>query len=217
MALARKGAGGRFRSYIWLALLLLALGLIWRMFFANGGERPNLGMDAPPVRVATAVAQNVPHFLNGLGTVAPSSDVLVTSRVDGQLIRLHFKEGQHVNAGELLAEIDPRPFQAALDEARGNLAKDQAQLDNARRDLARYDKLAKGNFIAAQQYETQRALVRQYEGTVEADKAAVDSARLQLEYSRITAPVGGRLGLRNVDEGNQIKSSDSNGWCGLPK
>lgn len=108
-----------------------------------------MSMDAPPVRVATALAQNVPHFLNGLGTVIPSSDVLVKSRVDGQLVRLHFQEGQRVKAGDLLAEIDPRPFQAALDEAQGNLAKDQAQLDNARRDLARYAKLAKGDFIAA--------------------------------------------------------------------
>lgn len=211
MALARKGTGGRFRNYLWPGLILLALVLIWRVFFAGGEERPKMGMEAPPVRVATAVAQDVPHFLNGLGTVVPSSDVLVTSRVDGQLIRLHFREGQRVQAGDLLAEIDPRPFQAALDEAQGNLTRDQAQLDNARRDLARYARLARGAFIAAQQYETQRALVRQYEGTVEADKAAVDSARLQLEYSRITAPVGGRLGLRHVDEGNQIKSSDSEG------
>ena len=202
---------GRRRIYIWLALALAALLIVWRLFFAGGPARPGMSMDAPPVRVATAVAQDVPHFLNGLGTVTPSSDVLVKSRVDGQLVRLHFQEGQRVKAGELLAEIDPRLFQAALDEAQGNLAKDQAQLDNARRDLTRYAKLAKGDFIAAQQYETQRALVRQYEGTVEADKAAVDSARLQLEYSRITAPVGGRLGLRNVDEGNQIKSSDSDG------
>ena len=202
---------GRRRIYIWLALALAAALIVWRLFFAGGGARPGMSMDAPPVRVATALAQNVPHFLNGLGTVIPSSDVLVKSRVDGQLVRLHFQEGQRVKAGDLLAEIDPRPFQAALDEAQGNLAKDQAQLDNARRDLARYAKLAKGDFIAAQQYETQRALVRQYEGTVEADKAAVDSARLQLDYSRITAPVGGRLGLRNVDEGNQIKSSDSDG------
>ncbi|WP_288956837.1 MdtA/MuxA family multidrug efflux RND transporter periplasmic adaptor subunit [uncultured Desulfovibrio sp.] len=202
---------GRRRIYIWLALALAALLIVWRLFFAGGPARPGMSMDAPPVRVATAVAQDVPHFLNGLGTVTPSSDVLVKSRVDGQLVRLHFQEGQRVKAGELLAEIDPRPFQAVLDEAQGNLAKDQAQLDNARRDLTRYAKLAKGDFIAAQQYETQRALVRQYEGTVEADKAAVDSARLQLEYSRITAPVGGRLGLRNVDEGNQIKSSDSDG------
>jgi len=203
---------GRRRIYIWLALALAALLIVWRLFFAGGlPARPGMKMDAPPVRVAAAVAQDVPYFLNGLGTVTPSGDVLVKSRVDGQLVRLHFQEGQRVRAGELLAESDPRPFQAALDEAQGNLAKDQAQLDNARRDLTRYAKLAKDDFIAAQQYETQCALVRQYEGTVEADKAAVDSARLQLEYSRITAPVGGRLGLRNVDEGNQIKSSDGDG------
>ena len=124
---------GRRRIYIWLALALAALLIVWRLFFAGGPARPGMSMDAPPVRVATAVAQDVPHFLNGLGTVTPSSDVLVKSRVDGQLVRLHFQEGQRVKAGELLAEIDPRPFQAVLDEAQGNLAKDQAQLDNARR------------------------------------------------------------------------------------
>lgn len=192
------------------AVVLMALMLLWRC--GNNGDRgPGMGADAPPVRVAVAVVQNVPHFLNGLGTVLPSSDVLVKSRVDGQLQRLHFQEGQRVAAGDLLAEIDPRPFRAALDEAEGHLARDRAQLENARRDLARYARLAKGDFIAEQQYENQRALVRQYEGTVEADQAAVDSARLQLEYSRITAPVGGRLGLRAVDEGNQVKSSDAGG------
>lgn len=165
----------------------------------------------PPVRVAEAIVQNVPHYLNGLGTVIPSSDVLVQSRVEGQLLRLHFKDGQRVKAGDLLAEIDPRPFQTALDQAKGNLDRDKAQLENARRDLDRYARLAKGDYIANQQYENQRALVRQYQGTVEADQAAVDSARLQLEYSRITAPVGGRLGLRVVDEGNQVKANDSNG------
>ncbi|WP_374288467.1 MdtA/MuxA family multidrug efflux RND transporter periplasmic adaptor subunit [Desulfovibrio desulfuricans] len=196
----------------WLPLLFaLAALLCWRLFFAGGTARKGMNMDMPPVRIAPALAQNVPHFLNGLGTVLPSSDVLVTSRVDGQLQRLHFQEGQRVKAGDLLAEIDPRPFKAALDQARGTLAKDQAQLDNARKDLARYAKLAQGDFIAAQQFETQRALVRQYEGTVEADKAAVDSAALQLSYSRITAPTSGRLGLRNVDEGNMIKASDTSG------
>lgn len=197
----------------WVLLLLLAVValLCWRLFFSGNQARRGMGMDTPPVRVAAALAQDVPHFLNGLGTVLPSSDVLVTSRVDGQLQRLHFEEGQRVKAGDLLAEIDPRPFQATLDQARGTLAKDQAQLDNARKDLARYAKLAQGNFIATQQFETQRALVRQYEGTVEADKASVDSAALQLSYSRITAPTSGRLGLRNVDEGNMIKASDTSG------
>ena len=199
------------RRYILPLLVVLAVFVGWRLFFAGGQARKGMNMDMPPVRVAPALAQDVPHFLNGLGTVLPSSDVLVTSRVDGQLQRLHFKEGQRVKAGDLLAEIDPRPFQAALDQARGTLAKDQAQLDNARKDLARYAKLAQGNFIATQQFETQRALVRQYEGTVEADKAAVDSAALQLSYSRITAPTSGRLGLRNVNEGNMIKASDTSG------
>ena len=199
------------RRYL-LPLLLVLVALVgWRLFFGGVQARKGMNMDMPPVRVAPSLAQNVPHFLNGLGTVLPSSDVLVTSRVDGQLQRLHFQEGQRVQAGDLLAEIDPRPFKATLDQARGTLAKDQAQLDNARKDLARYATLAQGNYIATQQYETQRALVRQYEGTVEADKAAVDSAALQLNYSRITAPVSGRLGLRNVDEGNMIKASDTSG------
>ena len=199
------------RRYFLPLLLVLVVFVGWRLFFAGGPARKGMNMDTPPVRVAPALAQDVPHFLNGLGTVLPSSDVLVTSRVDGQLQHLHFQEGQRVKAGDLLAEIDPRPFKAALDQARGTLAKDQAQLDNARKDLARYATLAQGNYIATQQFETQRALVRQFEGTVEADKAAVDSAALQLNYSRITAPVSGRLGLRNVDEGNMIKASDSSG------
>ncbi|SCM73991.1 MdtA/MuxA family multidrug efflux RND transporter periplasmic adaptor subunit [Desulfovibrio sp. 86] len=198
------------RKLVAVVLVLLAVVAGWKLL-GRGGGRPGMNMDAPPVRVATSLAQNVPHFLNGLGTVLPSGDVLVTSRVDGQLQHLHFAEGQRVKAGDLLAEIDPRPFQASLDQALGNLAKDRAQLENARNDLARYAKLAQGNYIAAQQYETQRALVRQFEGVVRADQAAVDSARLQLEYSRVTAPISGRLGLRNVDEGNMIKASDANG------
>ena len=208
-----RPVGGIFsgrRKLVAVVLVLLAVAAGWKLL-GKGGGRPGMSMDAPPVRVATSLAQNVPHFLNGLGTVLPSGDVLVTSRVDGQLQRLHFAEGQRVNAGDLLAEIDPRPFQASLDQALGNLSKDKAQLENARNDLGRYAKLAQGNYIAAQQYETQRALVRQFEGVVRADQAAVDSARLQLEYSRITAPISGRLGLRNVDEGNMIKASDANG------
>lgn len=207
--------GKRSGLLVWgalIALLLAGLFLVWRMAFNKPSGRPDMaGMDAPPVRAAKAAAQNVPYFLNGLGTVMPSGDVLVRSRVDGQLIKLHFQDGQRVKAGDLLAEIDPRPFQAALDQARGALARDRAQLQNAQKDLARYAKLAQGDFIAGQQYESQKALVTQYMGTVESDKAAVDSAALQLEYSRITAPISGRLGLRAVDEGNQIKASDPDG------
>ncbi|MCR5813418.1 MAG: MdtA/MuxA family multidrug efflux RND transporter periplasmic adaptor subunit [Desulfovibrio sp.] len=164
-----------------------------------------------PVRCAVALAQDVPHFLNGLGTVQASSDVLVKSRVSGQLMKLHFREGEHVKAGDLLAEIDPRPFQAALDEAKGRLAADEAQLANARRDLARYASLVKGDFVERQKYDTQKALVAQFEGACAADRAACENARLQLEYSRITAPASGIAGLRKVDCGNQISASDSQG------
>ena len=202
----------KYRLALILALLVMAgLFFVWRYFPTGAGEKRGMPMSLPPVRVAEAILQNVPWYLNGMGTVQPSGDVLVKSRVDGQLLRLHFREGQRVMAGDLLAEIDPRPFKAALEQAEGVLARDQAQLQNARRDLERYAKLARGDYIAEQQYETQRALVKQYEGTVEADKAEVDAAKLQLEYSRVTAPIGGRLGLRNVDEGNQIRASDADG------
>lgn len=206
-----SGQKGPRRKLLWLLAGLAALGLVWRVFFFGGEGAQRGGMQQPPVRVAIARVQDVPHYLSGLGTALASSDVLVTSRVDGELVRLHFQEGRRVRAGDLLAEIDPRPYEANLGEALGALARDEAQLANARRDLARYARLAGGDFIAAQQYENQRALVRQHEGTVEADKAAVNAARLQLEYSRVTAPAGGRLGLKQVDEGNQIKSSDANG------
>lgn len=195
-----------------LLLLAVVLGcaVLWRGFFAPGRQR-GMPQNVPPVRVATALAQDMPHFLNGLGTVEPSSDVLVTSRVDGHLQKLHFTEGQSVRKGDLLAEIDPRPFEAALAEARGALARDTAQLENARRDLGRYTKLVSGGHIARQEYDNQLALVRQYEGTVQSDRAAVDSAALQLEYSRVTAPADGVLGLRKVDEGNMVRASDSEG------
>lgn len=201
--LRRWGAG--------LAMLLAAGWLGHRVLGAFEQGRPMPGADVAPVRVAVAVAQNVPHYLSGLGTVLPSGDVLVKSRVDGQLMRLHFAEGARVRAGDLLAEIDPRPFEAALAEAQGQLRRDEAQLANARRDLARYARLVRDDYIATQQRDTQAALVAQYEGSVQADRAAVEQARLNLEYSRVTAPISGRLGLRQVDVGNQIKSSDSTG------
>lgn len=198
--------------HVIILLMISGAGFLgWRLFFASAQKRPDMVMAAPPVREATAITQVVPHYLNGMGTVQPSGDVLVRSRVDGELLKLHFQDGQRVKAGDLLAEIDPRPFQAALGQAKGTLEKDKALLENARRDLNRYAKLAKSDYIAEQQYENQRSLVRQYEGIVEADQAAVDSAQLQLEYSLIRAPISGRLGLRNADEGNQIKASDANG------
>ncbi|MGN0008821.1 MAG: MdtA/MuxA family multidrug efflux RND transporter periplasmic adaptor subunit [Desulfovibrionaceae bacterium] len=194
-----------------LAVLLLC-GLAASLVLLRKDGAPRAMRTAPqPVRAATALRQDVPEYLAGLGTVRPSADALVQSRVDGTLIRLHFTEGQHVQAGELLAEIDPRPFEAEVAEARGTLAKDQALLDNARLDLGRYAALSRNKYIAGQEYTAQQAKVREYEGTVASDKAKLRAAELQLAYSRITAPVSGRTGLRQVEEGNMVRSSDSAG------
>jgi multidrug efflux system membrane fusion protein len=164
-----------------------------------------------PVVAAAAVSADVGVLLDGLGTVTPVATVTVRSRVDGQLMKLAFREGQVVSAGDLLAEIDPRPAQVQLATAEGQLARDQSLLKNAQTDLERYRVLLKQDSIARQQLDTQEALVRQYEATLKMDQAAIDSARLQLVYSRITAPIGGRLGLRQVDPGNMVRAGDANG------
>lgn len=204
-----------FRFWLLLALCVVIGYFGWRFFAPAPSGGPPRDMQVPPVRVAVARVQDVPWFLNGLGTVQPSADVVVQSRVEGQLVALHFSEGQRVEAGDLLAEIDPRPFEANLAQARAKLEQDRALLANAERDLARYARLVKGDYIAEQQYQTQQSQVRQYRAQVQADQAAVDSAALQLDYSRIKAPVSGRLGLRNVDVGNQIKPGDANGLVRL--
>jgi multidrug efflux system membrane fusion protein len=164
-----------------------------------------------PVVAQPAMKKDVNVYLTGLGTVTPLKTVTVRSRVDGQLMRVLFREGQLVREGELLAEIDPRPFQAALTQFEGQMARDQALLENARIDRARYEVLLKQDSIAKQLVDTQEALVHQYEGTVKNDLGQVENARLQLSYSRVTAPIAGRLGLRQVDAGNIIRASDANG------
>jgi membrane fusion protein, multidrug efflux system len=164
-----------------------------------------------PVVAVPARTADVGVYLSGLGTVTPIATVTVRSRVDGELMRVAFREGQLVKAGELLAEIDPRPFQVQLAQAVGQLAKDQALLKNAVVDLERYRTLFEQDSVAKQQLDTQASLVRQYEGTIKADQAAVDSAKLQLTYARITAPLSGRVGLRQVDPGNIVRSGDTNG------
>lgn len=164
-----------------------------------------------PVQAAAATTQSVPYYLSGLGTVMAANTVTVRSRVDGQLMALHFQEGQQVAAGALLAEIDPRPYQVALIQAQGQLAKDQATLSNARRDLSRYEKLAKTSLVSQQELDTQRSLVSETLGTIKADEGNVASAQLNLTYSRITAPISGRVGLKQVDVGNYITSGDTTG------
>jgi multidrug efflux system membrane fusion protein len=180
----------------------------------SGAASPGANrVEAAPISISVATSRqgDMPIYLSGLGTVTALKTVTVHSRVDGELIRVAFTEGQMVKQGDLLVEIDPRPFQVQLTQAEGQLLRDQALLKNAFIDLDRYQTLLEQDSIAAQQTATQAALVKQYQGTVEMDQGLVDNAKLQLTYSRITAPINGRIGLRLVDQGNIVHASDNNG------
>lgn len=181
---------------------------------AGKGKGPGQGAQSNrplPVVADDAKSGEMEVYLNALGSVAALNSVTVRPRVDGQLMRIAFKEGQKVRAGDVLAEIDPRPFQVQLTQAEGQMAKDQALVKNARLDVDRYAQLFAQDSIARQQLDTQRALVSQYEGTIKADQGAIDNAKLQLTYARVTAPIPGRLGLRQVDAGNIVHAGDTNG------
>ncbi|RAB85386.1 multidrug transporter subunit MdtA [Burkholderia multivorans] len=183
---------------------------------AGGGHRGRGGPAAmanvpQPVQVAAATRGEMPVVLSALGTVTPLANVTVKTQLSGYLQSVAFKEGQIVKKGDLLAQIDPRPYQVALENAEGTLARDQALLATARLDLKRYRTLLSQDSIASQTVDTQASLVKQYEGTVKTDQAAVDSAKLNLTYARITAPVSGRVGLRQVDPGNYVTPGDTNG------
>jgi multidrug efflux system membrane fusion protein len=206
------------KKILWfVAVLILGAATYW--FYTKQPEAPSRsgfskrGGDGRPLPVQAAAAKNgdIDITLNALGTVTARNTATVKARVDGQLIRIAFREGQMVKEGEVLAEIDPRPFQVQYNQAKGQLTRDQALLDNARIDLQRYKELLAKDSIAKQLVDSQDALVRQYEGTVQTDRAQVDNAQLNLGFTRITAPVSGRLGLRQIDVGNAIHGSDVNG------
>jgi multidrug efflux system membrane fusion protein len=214
--LKQTHTAGLFR-YWWIVLLaicLIAIGAY--VFFIKGQSRAakegqNRVTRMVPVVAVAAKKSDMGVYLTGLGSVTPLNTVTVKTRVDGQLMEVLFREGQTVSSGDLLAKIDPRPFEAQLIQAEGQMARDQALLKNAQLDLQRFRTLWEKAAIAKQQLDTQEALVHQYEGAVKADQGQIDNVKLQLVYCRITAPISGRVGLRLVDPGNIVRASDPNG------
>lgn len=211
------------RTWVWLPVLCILGGATYYVLARPEGGKPaamqqaggkpdlNAMNRSQPVVVAAARVGDINLYLNGLGTVVPLNTVTVRTRVDGELGAVMFREGQMVKRGDLLAQIDPRPYQVQLAQAEGTMARDQALLKNAQADLERYRTLFEQDSIAKQQLDTQASVVSQYEGALKAGQAQIDSARLQLTYARITAPISGRLGLRQVDVGNIVRAGDTNG------
>lgn len=196
------------KTNFWLAVLMVLILIIIIQHFPR-----NHGPKTPPIPVITAVARsaNVPVYLSQLGTVTATYTVTVKTRISGELLRVLFKEGQAVKAGELLAEIDPRPFQAQLTQFEGQLIRDQALLVNALIDLKRYKTLWRQDSVAQQTLATQESLVKQYEGAVKFDQGQIETIKINLLYCQITAPMDGRVGLRLVDPGNFVQPSDTTG------
>ena len=218
-------SGRRPVAIIAVLVLAAAAGIVWYAGFrpsdpakaigargaAETGGRGEASLRANAVTAAPARQGSLDVHLYALGTVTPLNVVVVRSRVDGQLMRVAFEEGQMVKQGDLLAQIDPRPFEVQLTLAVGQRARAQALLENARADLERYRTLLAQDSISRQQVDTQESLVRQFEAAVAVEQGGIDNARLQLAHARVTAPISGRLGLRQVDPGNIVRASDANG------
>jgi multidrug efflux system membrane fusion protein len=212
------------RAWLWILILAVLAAGVWyyrsrttsqaqnnSTAAAKGRSGTGQGGFVVPVVVAPAQLGDLPVYFNGLGTVTAFNTVTVHSRVDGQLISVAFKEGEFVHEGDLLAQIDPRPFEVQLEQAQGQLAKDQAQRKDAEVNYERFKLLFNAGVIPQQQLDTQAALVGQFDGSIRSDQGQIDNAKLQLTYSRITAPISGRIGLRLVDAGNIVHATDANG------
>jgi len=213
---AGAGSAGRWR--LWLLIALVLAGGAYLMMSRMGKPRVPAAEASPvtprpgiPVSASQAKLGDLNRYLTALGTVTPFNTVTVKTRVDGQIVNVAFREGQYVHQGDLLVQIDPRPFQVQLEQAQGQLARDKANLSNAKITLGRDKTLLADKVIAPQDYDNQAAVVGQYDGTIVADQAAIDNAKLQLTYSKITSPITGRIGLRLVDPGNIVHATDTTG------
>src|SRR5271157_662831 len=212
---SRPSRRSRLRWLFWVLLVLAIIGaVVW--YYPRPENQPKTGgrnqFGGPvPVGVATVQKGNMPVTLTGLGTVTPLATVTVKTQINGYLTEVAFQEGQMVKKGDFLAQIDPRPYQVALEQAEAQLAKDQALLKNAQLDLTRYNTLVAQNSVATQTRDTQVSLVAQYQATIKSDQAQIDVQKLNLVYCHIISPVTGRVGLRQVDAGNYVQTSDPNG------
>ena len=218
-AQSRRGVRRGWIGAAALLLIAVAVFFVWRHQHEAraAAEATKAPPHATPVTVAVVKKEDFPVYLNGLGTVEPYDTITVRSRVDGQVIMVGFKQGQMVQKGDLLVQIDPRPYQATLDQAKAKKAQDEATLKDAQLNLARYGALANKEFASEQQFNTQQATVQQLMAQIQGDQAAIDSAQTQVDYTTIRSPLTGKVGFRTVDPGNIVHAADANGIVTIVK